>query len=120
MNQLAKDERRRHIRFALTGDPEAKIVDEDGNQLETIFLDVSVEGLGVLVDPAPKVGSNLSLDIPGSDEKISLQVMWISESESMKQLKGIDKICRCGLWTNERNLDLVNVFSKINGVEIEE
>ena len=120
MNQVAKDERRRHIRFALTGDPEAKILDANGSEIDTIFLDVSVEGIGVLLDPAPKVGENLTLEFSGDEDSVCLQVMWINKNVNMKELSGVDGICRCGLWTNERNRDLVDVFSNINGVEIEE
>jgi hypothetical protein len=95
--QAGKVERRRQPRRELLGALPGDIVGDDDQVYEVIPVDVSQQGLGLLLEPEPKVGERLELKI-SSSQRLTFEVKWIKKEQQLNSLVGsLDALCRCGL-----------------------
>jgi hypothetical protein len=88
-----------------------------GKSVEILVVDLSQEGLGLMLDPAPKVGDviNLEIDQPRTII-VPLTVIWSRDADNVP---GLNTMKRCGLKCNDASLDLVEIFSKLKDIQID-
>lgn len=124
LNRNAKtQERRRHVRYALTGTIPGHVQGSNGVRYEVVTVDVSVRGIGLLLEPTPAVQDrlNISFDNDQGGEVLSFEVRWLSENHELTNVPGLEQMRRCGLSLLDHHVDdLVDFLATIDCLQIEE
>ncbi|MBF0440822.1 MAG: PilZ domain-containing protein [Oligoflexales bacterium] len=117
-----KNERRLYNRFALRGTLPGDLRDKNGNRLDIVTVDVSSNGMGLLIDPAPKIGDMLSLSMTKDGQPIDLifKVEWIQPAAGLVDIPGVEDAKRCGVLLKNDGINLLELLSGFNSVHIEE
>jgi len=116
-------ERRKHVRFALSGELPGNLTNASGQDFAVLPVDVSMVGLGVLLDPGPSLGERLSLTIRQGDheQELVFVVKWTAAESFICELPGLDQLRHCGLELEApTDFNLVHFLSSFAGVSIEE
>lgn len=118
MFPLERDsERRKAKRFALTGAIPGVF---KGQNIHVVPVDVSINGLGLLMDPAPEPFTTLELQLEAPlNLTLRFQLRWCLPREEFASISGLDELKRCGLILLD-DYDLVAVFSNYECLQIEE
>lgn len=117
----AEAEKRQHVRYALTGEIPGALTSERGETFEVVSVDVSLHGLGLLLEPAPEVGETLTLAFRGAEALVlRFEVRWCTTNHSFDDIAGLRDMRRCGLRLLTRGVNLLDLFAKLDGVTIEE
>jgi hypothetical protein len=117
-NIKVEHERRTQTRFELTGTLPGKLTNQAGDVYEAICVDVSKNGLGLLVDPIPKSGEKLFLETPNL--KLAFDIRWVSRQTLLSEL--VDELaatCRVGLLI-DGDTDLVEFLSAFDDIQVGE
>ena len=117
-------ERRRYVRFALSGELPGIITNAGGVVFEVLPVDVSQCGLGLLLDPGPKIGDELILRINGESDtpqEFLFVVKWTAKEATIAELPGLAALKHCGLaMVAPKDINLVEFLASFGGVNIEE
>ena len=89
----------------------------DSKVLESLPVDVSMDGIGLLLDPAPRTGAIVEWDVP-SVGKIQLKVVWSIASETNSAFAELQNMRRCGLTVLDKSIDLVKICGDQIGMEV--
>ena len=116
-------EKRSHIRYPLSGHLPGTMVNSKGEVLESLIVDISAKGLGLLLDPGPQMGDILSLQFNTDHvQEVKFEVKWSLHSDKTQQLPGLHDMCRCGLLIlddSDDSLDLIEIMNRFDGIDIE-
>lgn len=119
-----KVERRRFLRFALSGELPGVIVTGNDDAFDVLPVDVSEFGLGLLLNPGPKLGDTLFLRINPdgiNPMEFVFTVRWTSKESSIAELPGLSDLKHCGLeLVAPIDINLVEFLASFGGVSIEE
>jgi hypothetical protein len=114
-------DKRRELRFAVTGMPNAKLRLPNGDDLVFFFVDASTHGVGIVIDTLLKTGENLYLTIDDrSHFELGLEVRWVSTVDLLTESTGINStLYRCGLQANDPSVDIISILSQCENVSLE-
>lgn len=114
-------EKRRHVRYALTGEIPGVLTNERGEALEVVAVDISQRGIGVLLVPGPERREVLTLTLRGPETLVlRFEVRWTTTEHDLEEIAELKEMRRCGLRLLTSGLDLLEVFSALDGMTIEE
>jgi len=114
-------EKRRDLRYGVTGMPNATLQSSTGEEIIFFFVDASKHGLGIVVDTPIKTGEIVHLIIDDSSQHtIILEVRWITFVDLLTAPTGLNStLYRCGLQATNSHLDLVSILSQCRNVSLE-
>jgi hypothetical protein len=114
-------DKRRELRFAVTGMPNANLRLPNGDDLVFFFVDASTHGVGIVIDTPIKIGENLHLTIDARNHyKLELEVRWISSVDLLTESIGVNStLYRCGLQVNDHSVDIISILSQCENVSLE-
>ena len=114
-------EKRRELRYGVTGMPNAKLLFPAGDEITFFFVDASKHGLGIIVDTPIQIGANVLLTIEDTElHKLHLEVRWIAPVDLLATSTAPSlSLYRCGLQAKDSELDLVSIISKCQNVSLE-
>jgi len=118
-----KSEKRRETRYAVTGMPDAKLLRADGQEIVFFIVDVSNQGLGIVVDTYLPVGEQLWISFTGdaNHQKIELENRWSMPVNSLgSDANNMVDLYRCGLLVKSPALDMVLILSESESVGLED
>lgn len=114
-------DKRRELRYGVTGMPNAKLRAPNGDDVVFFFVDASKHGVGIVVDTLIKIGEHLHLTI---DDKchceLAFEVRWILPVELLAEATGLNStLYRCGLQVNDSSVDIISILSQCENVSLE-
>ena len=114
-------DKRRELRFGVTGMPNAKLRSASGDDIIFFFVDASTHGVGIVVDTLIKLGEHLHLTI---DDKchceLAFEVRWILPVDMLAEAEGLNStLYRCGLLANDNSIDIISILSQCENVSLE-
>ncbi|MEI6834312.1 MAG: hypothetical protein WCL28_10015 [bacterium] len=114
-------DKRRELRFAVTGMPNAKLRLPNGDDVVFFFVDASTHGVGIVIDTLIKTGENLYLTIDDRDHfELGLEVRWISSVDLLTESTGVNStLYRCGLQVHDHSVDIISILSQCENVSLE-
>jgi hypothetical protein len=117
-------DRRNDPRYGLSGALPGEIRDKNGVVFSVMLVDISKRGLGLLIDPAPEVGSVLTLceENSGNEDTLQLVVRHVHNSQILT-IHDLQNMKRCGLeilQPKQGELDLIQRFSTCDMLLIQE
>lgn len=110
---------RSHTRYALRGNIPGTVRTAKGKDLEILPIDISQEGMGLMIDPGPKEGQIIKLSLTPSHIEIELKVIWSRDAGETENIPGMGAMKRCGLQKTDDSQDLLEIFAKIRDVQID-
>jgi len=117
-------DRRRHVRYTITGRLPGVLSDAEGSAFEVLPVDISLRGLGILIDPGPVSGATLTLTINHLNSGINhlvFTVKWTAMDSTMIEIPGLDQMLHCGLeLVDPTTIDLVEFLGDFAEMAIEE
>jgi hypothetical protein len=114
-------EKRRDLRYGVTGMPNAKLLSPGGDEITFFFVDASKHGLGIIVDTPIQIGANVLLTIEDTElHKFNLEVRWLVLVDLLAtSTEPNQSLYRCGLQAIDSELDVVSILSKCQNVSLE-
>jgi hypothetical protein len=114
-------DKRRELRFGVTGMPNAKLRLTNGDDVVFFLVDASTHGVGIVIDTLIKIGENLHLTIDDRNHyKLVLEVRWISSVDLLSEATGLNStLYRCGLQVNDSSVDIISILSQCENVSLE-
>ena len=110
--------KREHQRFSLMGTLPGRFFIAQ-KELAVMPVDVSQVGLGLLMDPSPSPGTNVTWQIP-QGTAIKLKVIWSMAGETSSALHEFSQLRRCGLVVAGEGPDLLQFCRCLDGLQITE
>ncbi|MFY7929581.1 MAG: PilZ domain-containing protein [Oligoflexus sp.] len=102
----ALSDKRGEIRYGFSGLVPARLLDEKDRDLDVVFINVSRQGLGILLQgDAFRVGDTMRLVIEGQAPCL-LNVRWVIQAKLMETAP-LEDLTRMGLYCAEPETDLV-------------
>ena len=114
-------DKRRDLRYGVTGMPNAKLQSPEGDEITFFFLDASKHGLGIIVETPIQIGANVVLTIEDTAlHKLTLEVRWLVPVDLLAtSTEPNSSLYRCGLLVTDSELDLLSILSKCQNVSLE-
>ena len=116
--------RRHQFRFALTGQFADHWTTRENQVIDILPLDVSSRGFGLLLNPAPAVGSQIIWHCPQLKEAIEnplvFAIVWSASPTVSHDFSEMTNMRRCGLLlvSDDQTIDLVELCAKIPSLQM--
>jgi len=120
------NDRRADPRYSISGSLPGELKSDDGHEYNVMPVDISRRGMGILIEPAPKPGAVISLEVledePGKDNQILHFTIRHVLDNSMRSVSGLVDMKRCGIEIvdPDRSLDLIHFFAQYDTLIIQE
>ena len=120
-----KSERRQQVRLSLYGELPVRFLDAQHlNELSVAPVDITPQGLGLLVNPAPQPGESLIMQfLDDSHPQILLRCCHSQVHQTGFIIPGMEALRRCGfvvVLKEAEAINLVQIFSRTDSVFIGE
>ena len=112
-------ERRTETRRELIGVLPGEMVGDSGRTFDVMTVDVTSNGMGLLMEPGPYIGEEIRLQI-SKDRFLLFEVRWVRQDNSLGGLgESFKELRRCGLlYLGQDNL--IDVLSEFDNLQVGE
>lgn len=114
-------EKRRNVRFAVTGMPNVKLYLTNGEELPFFIVDVSSEGTGIILANKLDIGDPIYLEfLDPPVTRVELEVRWAMLCDNLDERDGeTEQLYRCGLLVKAPGIDLLKLVQSSDSVLVE-
>lgn len=125
-HSLDPREKRRFTRYNISGTVPCDVFDRAGNRLEAVFMDVSVKGAGMILEPGPRPGDYLEVRFDGPQTVcLRFKVQWVASNAAIQKIADLTNMERVGLALmepvpNHADFNFVDFLQQFGSLEISE